>query len=265
MKKLILLITIISLIGCSSDSDDNGINLSDKQKTALAVFKGSWADVQFSNLNSGQLAYLQPDPDRIVFTKHYQSPIGINARTSTFNAHGECSYLNVSQEDGVYEIDDCFYSVSEDGEHLSLYNTKDNSLLQTYELTIKSNQKFNLHDKRISLPYVFDKQSEIEETPTETYMPLRVYLEKGEIKNGEEITMYIYPPKNGELPEHYSSIQQIEYFVDGVSIGVSKESPFSIKYTPELKPGNHIISIRHNFSRNYAAWATQNSAFTIIE
>lgn len=109
---LLSLIALIMLSGCSKE-DEPKTSYTEQQEKAFAIFKGTWADIQFSNIGEGALAHLQPDPDKIVFGIHYSEPIK------------------------VY---------------------KDDYMYRGYDLSIKSETEFYLHDRDLSLPYIFVKQ-----------------------------------------------------------------------------------------------------------
>jgi hypothetical protein len=105
-----------------------------------------------------------------------------------------------------------------------------------------------------------------DEEPQELYfLPLGVYLTKGEWKNGETMNMYVYPPSRDELPEHYKYINNIEYYVDGTSIGKTNVSPFSITYIPNLSLGIHALSLELDLNNKNITWETKTTSFTIIE
>ena len=79
MKKFIracitCIIAGIALVGCSKD-DDFVSTYSERQEKAFALFNGTWADIQFSNLSGGELGSLLPDPDLIVGKSSVSCPL----------------------------------------------------------------------------------------------------------------------------------------------------------------------------------------------
>ena len=164
MKKILFcLIALIMLAGCSKE-DEPQIFYTEKQEKAFAIFKGTWADIQFSNIGEGALGHLQPDPDKIVFGIHYSEPIKVykddymEGKIWLFDKQGECTYYNMPYLNAEYEIIECFYEISRDADSFRLYRKANNSLYQKYDLSIKSETKFYLHDRELSLPYIFVKQ-----------------------------------------------------------------------------------------------------------
>lgn len=262
--------SMILLFSCSTNDENAEIlSYSDKQEKAFALFNGTWADIQFSNLSDGHLSELKQDPDKIVFGMHNNTPIEVyandymNGKTLLFNNQGECTYYNMPYKDASYEVVECYYQISINADYLTLYKKSDNSLYRRYDMSIKSETKINLQDPNISLPYIFVKQSDDEQQ--ESYYPISVYLTKEEWKNGEEINLYIYPPTNESLPQQYSYISSVEYLIDGKSVGKSSVKPFSISYMPNLTLGKHEISIKISLNKENVVWETTVKSFTIIE
>jgi hypothetical protein len=150
-------------VGCSKN-DEPEVFYTEKQEKVFVIFKGIWADIQFSNIGQGQLAHLLPEPDKIIFGNHLKEPIKVykddymDDKVWLFDNQGECTYYNMPYKDAEYEIVECFYEVSKDADYFRLYRKDNNSLYGKYELSVKSETKFNLHDKDLSLPYIFVKQ-----------------------------------------------------------------------------------------------------------
>lgn len=157
MKKLLsasLILFALSLGGCGSDDEPEAL-YTDAQKEALAMFTGTWADYQFSNLGSYEGAYLQPDPDKIVFTLQYEKPEAISP---TYEAQGLCTYYAMPYKGASYEATRCYYNVSPSATVLSLWSVEDNAMFHVYDLKIKSPTEFYLYQSGITLPYIFRKQ-----------------------------------------------------------------------------------------------------------
>lgn len=161
MKKIFLLslaCCMLAFTGCSKDDSPKN-PYSDKQQKALAIFSGTWADIQFSNLGSYPGAHLQPNPDKIIFESQYDKPLEIykddyiNGNTLLFSAFGELVYHNEEYEDVS-----CYYWLSESATELRLYRKDTKVLYNKYGLSIKDETKFNLQDSNITLPYIFVKQ-----------------------------------------------------------------------------------------------------------
>lgn len=159
MKKLFFILLAISLLaGCSKD-EEAGITYTEQQQKALAVFNGTWADIQFSNLGNYPGSELQPNPDKIIFGTQNNNPVEIyeddyiNGKTLLFSSFGELVYHSEGYEDVP-----CFYWVSKTADELRLYRKATKKLYKRFELSIKSDTKMNLHDPNISLPYIFVKQ-----------------------------------------------------------------------------------------------------------
>lgn len=164
MKNIfIVIVTMVTLLGCSKD-DVTESKYSDRQEKAFTLFNGTWADVQFSNIGEGSLSHLQPDPNKIVFGKHNSTPIEVykddymNGKVFLFDNQGECTYHSMPYKDAEYEITECYYSISSNADKLRLYQKDNNSLFKSFDMSIKSETKINLHDTRITLPYIFVKQ-----------------------------------------------------------------------------------------------------------
>lgn len=165
MKKILFMLAIMFLIvfyGCSKDEPET--YYTEKQEKAFAIFNGTWADIQFSNLSGGQLADLMPDPDKIVFGTHNNKPIGvykddyINGKGLLFDNQGECAYYSMPYKGAEYKIIECYYEISDNADQIRLYKRSDNSLFNSYYMSIKSETKINLQDPNLSLPFVFVKQ-----------------------------------------------------------------------------------------------------------
>lgn len=165
MKKylLALLVCVMAFAGCSKD-DDEISTYSEKQKKAFALFTGTWADIQFSNLSGGELSHLLPDPDIIVFGTNYEKEIEVtkddymNGKEHLFFAQGECTYRSFDIVDKTYTDIECYYYLSYDAEDFYLYEKSTNRLYNSYYIDIESEAKIYLHDRDLSLPYIFIKQ-----------------------------------------------------------------------------------------------------------
>ena len=165
MKKLLfsLLAVLLVFCGCSKDDNEEG-NYTEKQQKAFALFNGTWADVQFSNLGTYPGAELQPEPDKIVWGTHYNTEREIKTSSymegekTGFYAQGECSYFRVAYKGEPYEDTKCYYYVTPSANTLSLWSVSENKMLHTYELSIKSEKQFYLYQSGITLPYIFEKQ-----------------------------------------------------------------------------------------------------------
>lgn len=167
MKKLLLcaLLPSVPLCGCSSDDEPNGgSNYTEKQEKVFAIFNGTWADYQFSNLGSYPGANLQPEPDKIVFGSHYSTEKEIkkssyiDGETTAFYAQGECTYYSVAYKGQPYEAVKCYYNVAPSATILSLWEVEDNTMFHVYDLKVVSETEFNLYQSGITLPYIFKKQ-----------------------------------------------------------------------------------------------------------
>lgn len=121
MKKLLfsLLAVLLVFCGCSKDDSEEGI-YTEKQQKAFALFNGTWADVQFSNLGTYPGAELQYEPDKIVWGTHYNTEREIKTSSymegekEGFYVHGECSYFRVAYKGEPYEEADflgCCYQI----------------------------------------------------------------------------------------------------------------------------------------------------------
>ncbi len=166
MKRFILVLAMILpmiLVGCSDD-DEQLSSYSERQEKAFALFNGTWADIQFSNLSGGQLGSLLPDPDLIVFGNHYDKEIEVtkndymDGEEHLFFAQGECTYKAFVIVDKVYEDVECYYFVNRDADYFALYDKKTNRRYKGFDMDIKSETKIHLHDPDLSLPYIFVKQ-----------------------------------------------------------------------------------------------------------
>ena len=160
MKKLFLPLFLILAILSSCSKDDIESPYSEKQQKALSVFKGTFADYQYSNLGNELLG----DPDIIVFGVQYEKPIEL--RVDDFmdgsqymgEAHGECVYKKKPLDEYPYEEIECYYKVSYDAEALTLYRKLDMKMYHHYTLFIDSPNEFRLYESGLSLPYIFKKQ-----------------------------------------------------------------------------------------------------------
>lgn len=155
----------VIFVSCSKD-DDATTHYTEKQNKAFAIFNGTWADVQYSNLGSYPGAELQPDPDKIVFGAHYQTEREvtqssyIDGERVAFYAQGECTYYeNAYYLDGYkYNEIKCYYNVSPEADILSLWNATENKSFHVYDMKIKSETQIYLYLSGITLPYIFEKQ-----------------------------------------------------------------------------------------------------------
>ena len=164
MKKFLL--TAIAIIGvvlafvaCSNDEPNEQSTYTEKQQKVFALFKGTWADYQFSNLGGGI-----GDPDLIVFGQHYTSPIKkaekdyLDGEIEKYEAQGECTYRNYNYGTKTYDDTHCFYYVNASATYLALYDRATNERFKGFDMHINSETSIRLHDKNLSLPYVFQKQ-----------------------------------------------------------------------------------------------------------
>lgn len=169
MKKFLL--TTLATVGmvfafyaCSGDEPSEHSTYTEKQQKVFALFNGTWADYQFSNLGEGEFAKFQPDPDLIVFGQHYASPIKktekdyLNGEIEKYEAQGECTYRNYNYGTKTYDDTHCFYYVNASATYLALYNKATNERFKGFDMHINSETSIRLHDKNLSLPYVFQKQ-----------------------------------------------------------------------------------------------------------
>lgn len=169
MKKAfsLLLLAVVVLCGCSSNDDELTTNYTEAQNKVFALFNGTWADTQFSNLGTYPGAELQHDPDKIVFGTHYQTEKEIkntdymNDGTTAFFAQGECSYLAYDQftDGGTYNETKCYYYVSAAGDALTLWDVERNKQFHYYTMNVKSTTQISLKLSSLSLPYIFVKQN----------------------------------------------------------------------------------------------------------
>ena len=145
MKRFILVLAMILpmiLVGCSDD-DEQLSSYSERQEKAFALFNGTWADIQFSNLSGGQLGSLLPDPDLIVFGNHYDKEIEVtkndymDGEEHLFFAQGECTYKAFDIVDKVYEDVECYYFVNRDADYFALYDKKQTAVIKVLIWTLK--------------------------------------------------------------------------------------------------------------------------------
>jgi hypothetical protein len=164
MKKFFLAVLSCMLLLCGCSNDDDQSHYSEKQEKAFALFNGTWADTQFSNLGNYPGAELQPDPDKIIFGTHYQTPKEVtensymNGEAVLFDAQGECTYYSMPYKGAEYEIIKCLYNVSPKADILSLWSISENKSYHVYDMSIKSETQIYLYQSGITLPYIFAKQ-----------------------------------------------------------------------------------------------------------
>ena len=166
MKKVLFALAVALclplLSGCGSDEPEAS-HYSEKQQKVFAMFSGTWADYQFSNLG-GYLPELHPDPDKIVFGSHYSAPKEIkktsyiDGEAVVFDAQGECVYSSVAYKGQPYESTKCYYNVSPSATILSLWDVENNRMFEVYDLKVISETEFYLYDSGITLPYIFKRQ-----------------------------------------------------------------------------------------------------------
>lgn len=161
MRNILFMLCLVALItGCSKDEDINPY--SEKQQKALAIFHGTFADYQFSNLGESSLSHLQPDPDLIIFGEQYDQPLTLSVpdymdgEKYQGEAHGVCTYKQIVID--TYNEVECYYKVSYDAQALTLYKKSDYSLWKYYSMLIESPTEFKLKSKNLTLPYIFKKQ-----------------------------------------------------------------------------------------------------------
>jgi len=64
MKKTLFIFAVLLLTACSKNDPEVSIYTTSQQK-AFAIFNGTFADIQFSNLSGGSLAQYLPDPEKL--------------------------------------------------------------------------------------------------------------------------------------------------------------------------------------------------------
>lgn len=165
MKKFIFPILLtFALCACSSDDEPETSHYTEKQQKVFAIFNGTWADYQFSNLGTYPGANLQPEPDKIVFGTHYsvekeiKTSSYIDGERTAFSAQGECIYYSVAYKGQPYDAVKCYYNVAPSATILSLWDVEENKMFHTYDLKVISETEFNLYQSGITLPYIFKKQ-----------------------------------------------------------------------------------------------------------
>lgn len=148
------------LIFCACEKQESS-PYSDLQRKAFEVFTGTFADVEYSNLGTGPLSYLMPDPDLIIFEKHYSAPKSfytddyMQGKTLLFSTQGECTYWSniIGSEPQKHE---CYYYVSPDADFLSLYyRAGDMGRYFMRYMQIKSKTEFHLWAGTSMNPYRF--------------------------------------------------------------------------------------------------------------
>lgn len=159
MKKFLLVaMAVFAVVACSKDDEDSAY--SEQQSKVQAMFTGTYADYQYSNLNNPILG----DPDLIVFTKSYPEPVELtkedylNGSKYMGEAHGECVYKKKLLNDRPYTDIECYYGIGYDGKSLTLYNVSDKEIYHHYTMNVVSNSEFRLYQSGLSLPYIFKKQ-----------------------------------------------------------------------------------------------------------
>lgn len=156
---LLTVLTVLFLIGCSKDSDPVVSPYTESQEKALSVFNGTWADIQFSNLGSYPGSNLQPNPDKIIFGSKNSKPEEvykddfIEGQKLLFSSFGELVYHNEGYEDVA-----CYYWVSKNADELRLYSKESKVLYKAFSLKFECGAKMFLHDRNLTLPYIFVKQ-----------------------------------------------------------------------------------------------------------
>lgn len=114
-----------------------------------------------------------------------------------------------------------------------------------------------------------DEENPITETTdglSEEYPPLSPYLEKTEYENGEYIWLSVHPKTNNKLPKQFDYIKNVEYFINGKSIGDTNMPPyFTHLFIPNLAIGKHEVSIKLRLYKDNIEWETKTTPFTIIE
>lgn len=160
MKKIIFLtLVMFAFASCSKDEDGNAA-YSVQQQKVQAMFNGTYADYQYSNLNNSILG----DPDLIVFTKSYPTPVELrtddylNGSKYMGEAHGECTYKKKLLEDQPYTDVECYYNIGYEGTYLTLYKKSDKEIYHHYTMNVVSDTEFRLYQSGLSLPFIFKKQ-----------------------------------------------------------------------------------------------------------
>lgn len=166
MKKTLFIFAVLLLTACSKNDPEVSAYSTSQQK-AFAIFKGTFADIQFSNLSGGSLAQYLPDPEKIEFGTNYATPVSfykddyMKGKVLLLEAQGECNYYNYNYSTKGYDIISCYYYVTPDADKFYLYykgGSNDKGLYNSYGLSIKSETKMNLQDADLTLPYIFVKQ-----------------------------------------------------------------------------------------------------------
>lgn len=168
MKKL--LFTMLALVamagtfsGCSKGDEPTSV-YTERQQKVFALFSGTWADYQFSNLGKGEFAKYQPNPDLIVFGQHFSMPVKkteknyMDGGVELYEAQGECVYKDYNLFSNSYDETPCYYYVHGRADYLALYEKATNQRFKGFDMYVNSETSIRLHDKNLSLPYIFQKQ-----------------------------------------------------------------------------------------------------------
>ena len=154
MTALVGLLTAFS--GCKKNEPNSPYT--EQQRKAFAIFKGVWADYQYSHLGGGVF-----EPDYIVFGSHFEEPKKVmessymNGETVAYEAQGECVYRDYYVGTNSYEETHCHYNVSPKADYLELYEISTGNRYKRFYMDIKNETTITLQSPDMTLPYVFKK------------------------------------------------------------------------------------------------------------
>lgn len=161
-KQLLMLVALLGMAcafsGCSKNDEPTSV-YTERQQKVFALFSGTWADYQFSKLGGGVF-----EPDYIVFGQHFSKPIKkteksyMDGEVELYEAQGECVYRDYNHSSKSYDETPCYYYVNGRADYLALYEKATNRRFKGFDMHVNSETSIRLHDKNLSLPYVFQKQ-----------------------------------------------------------------------------------------------------------
>lgn len=161
-KQLLMLVALLGMAcafsGCSKNDEPTSV-YTERQQKVFALFSGTWADYQFSKLGGGVF-----EPDYIVFGQHFSKPIKkteksyMDGEVELYEAQGECVYRDYNHSSKSYDETPCYYYVNGRADYLALYEKATNKRFKGFDMHVNSETSIRLHDKNLTLPYVFQKQ-----------------------------------------------------------------------------------------------------------